>query len=415
MIPPPASPKVTVAMLGARRHYAVPRLLHEAGLLDRFFTDSYIGNKPLLRAVLRGLPGPLASANVQRWLGRDEPRLPAGKVTSFETLGLRYALARRRARSREDMQAVFADTGRRFNEAVIRHLPPNPDIVWGFNTASLELFAEAKRRGAVCVLEQTSLPRHLARGILADQVAVWGGWQQGIAVSSSDYVKSDNEEMEWNVADWIVAGSNFVRDGLITSGVSPKKVIVIPYGVDITTFTPKRSINAPRKRLRVLFVGEVGLNKGVPWLLRALRSLGPDLVQARLAGRVSLDHKKLEPYLDVAEFLGAVPRVKMPDLYRWADVFVLPSNAEGSAAASYEALLSGLPLVVTPNTGTIIRGGDAGFVVPPGDADAIANALLRYHDDPALLAEHRAGAIALRDFASTERYGRDLADMIRRI
>jgi hypothetical protein len=48
--------KVIVAMLGARRHYAVPRLLFEAGLLERFFTDSYSGNKPWQEVVLRNVP-----------------------------------------------------------------------------------------------------------------------------------------------------------------------------------------------------------------------------------------------------------------------------------------------------------------------------------------------------------------------
>ncbi len=90
-------PQVTVALLGARRHYAVPRLLHEAGFLDRFFTDSYIGNKPWLEAGLRAIPAGAKPRAVQRWLGRKDDVLPPEKVTSFERLGLWYGYARQRA------------------------------------------------------------------------------------------------------------------------------------------------------------------------------------------------------------------------------------------------------------------------------------------------------------------------------
>jgi len=90
----------------------------------------------------------------------------------------------------------------------------------------------------------------------------------------------------------------------------------------------------------------------------------------------------------------------------------LPSIVEGSATSSYEALLTGLPLIVTPNTGSIISGDDAGQIVPPGDSSAIAAALLRYHENPELLAQHKERALALRGKAATERYGRELAALV---
>jgi glycosyltransferase involved in cell wall biosynthesis len=105
----------------------------------------------------------------------------------------------------------------------------------------------------------------------------------------------------------------------------------------------------------------------------------------------------------------------MPELFRWAQVFALPSIVEGSAVSSYEALLSGLPLVVTPNAGTIICGDDAGQIVEPRDTVAIEQALRRYCEEPELLARHREGALSLRKMASTERYGRDLAEFTRQL
>lgn len=408
-------PGVTVAMLGARMHYAVPRLLHEAGLLERFYTDSYAGNKPLLRAGLRALPAGLSSAEVRRWLGREDRRLAPDKVISFEWLGLRYAFARRRSRNVMYQEALSVDTARRFNTAILQSLEQLHGVIWGFNSAALELFEAAKAAGATCVLEQTILPRRLESSLLAVEADKWPGWQPGFSVPANGGLLAEREEREWQLADWIVAGSDFVRDGLIACGVAPGKIRTIPYGVDVSRFPPPDVREHRRGPLQVLFVGEVGLRKGGPGLLEALRRLGPDKVQARFAGLVALDPEKLAPYRDVATFLGPVPRSDMAHAYRRADVYALPSIVEGSATSTYEALLSGLPLVVTPNTGAIICGGDAGQLVPAGDVDAIAEALERYCEDRALWARHREGAIVMREEASAERYGRDLTQFIRDI
>ena len=134
---------VTVAMLGARMHYAVPRLLHEAGLLERFFTDSYIGNKPLLRAGLRVLP---AWKWARRWLGREETTIQPARVSSFEWLGLRYAVGLRRSRSYAESETITVATAKRFNAAILRQAGRMQGIVWGFNGGALNFWSPPRRR-----------------------------------------------------------------------------------------------------------------------------------------------------------------------------------------------------------------------------------------------------------------------------
>src|SRR5918994_2027868 len=97
-----ADPRIAVAQLGARMHYAVPRIFHEAGLLERLYTDSYVGNKPWLQQVLGSMPAPLRSGVAGRLLGRTDDRIPPAKVTSFDTFGVRYASAQRRAKGTND-------------------------------------------------------------------------------------------------------------------------------------------------------------------------------------------------------------------------------------------------------------------------------------------------------------------------
>lgn len=406
--------KVAVAMLGARRHYAVPRLLHEAGLLDRFFTDSYIGNKPWLEAALRSVPRRLLRRGLQRWLGRKDAVLPPDKVSSFEALGLWYVWARARAHSHSEMQTAFREAARRFSAAVLRAGLGQAPVLWGFNGASLELFQSAKEQGRQCILEQTILPVELEFRLMREEVARWPGWQPGLDIPDFDRPIIERARQEWELADCIVAGSDFVRTGLEECGVPADRIRVVPYGVDAGRFSPAQTRERRgHEPLRVLFVGEVGLRKGVPDLLHALAKLGSERVQAKLTGRLALAHSQMAAFSDVATFLGPVPRVQMPDLYRWADVFVLPSIVEGSATASYEALLSGIPVIATPNAGSIVEDGLNGLIVPVRNADALAEAIGWYADDRDLLVRHQVACLGSRAYAGLSRYRADLVSVIR--
>ena len=398
-----ASSRVTVAMLGARRHYAVPRLLHEAGLLDRFFTDSYSGNKPWRRRAVAAAPAALRPASLERWLGRADASLPPERVVSFEGLGWWYAWARRRrARTAHEAQAVFEEFAACFNRRILAHPAfADAEIVWGFNGASLGFFNAARAQSRHRILEQTILPKRLEAQLLAEEAERWPGWDPCPAAGAASLTQSADplEEAEWVLADRIVAGSDFVRDGLIRLGVPPAKVRVVPYGVDARRFI--RAAEAPvpsspstgRGPLRVLFAGEVGLRKGVPDLLKALGRLSANSIAARLAGRIALADDKLRDLPASVQVLGPVPRSRMAELFRWADVFVLPSIVEGSATVTYEALMSGVPVVATPNAGAPVRDGIDGVIVPIRNPRALADALQSYLDEPDLLYAHQAAAV----------------------
>jgi glycosyltransferase involved in cell wall biosynthesis len=86
------------------------------------------------------------------------------------------------------------------------------------------------------------------------------------------------------------------------------------------------------------------------------------------------------------DLIGAVPRSEIEQHFAWADVFLLPSVCEGSATVTYEALHWGLPVICTSNTGSVVRDGQEGFIIPAGDAQAIADRIDQLRRDPELLA-----------------------------
>jgi hypothetical protein len=92
------------------------------------------------------------------------------------------------------------------------------------------------------------------------------------------------------------------------------------------------------------------------------------------------------------ELCGAVPRAEMAAHFAWADVFLLPSACEGSATVTYEALAAGLPVVATPNAGSVVEHRVSGFVVPLGAIQPIITALRALAGDTARLDAMSAAA-----------------------
>jgi glycosyltransferase involved in cell wall biosynthesis len=96
-----------------------------------------------------------------------------------------------------------------------------------------------------------------------------------------------------------------------------------------------------------------------------------------------------------------------------ADVFVLPSLAEGSAETTYEALACGVPVVTTLEAGSVVRDGVDGWIVPSRDPDALANAIAEIVGDRQKRERmSRAARERARDY-TWERYGERLLAALR--
>jgi glycosyltransferase involved in cell wall biosynthesis len=306
-------------------------------------------------------------------------------VTSFDLLGARYLYAQRGARTALQLACVYAKYGRAFNSRILRHGLGGADTIFGFDGGSLELFHWAKAQGLRCVLEQTIAPRRWQNALLAEESDRWPGWQPNLEQDGSDPLRI-REEAEWSFADVVLAPSQFVVEGIAACGGPSERCFIVPYDAGGFGVTGPRGRRRERTdRLRVLFVGEVGLRKGAPYALEALRRLGSTRVESRFAGRVEIAAEKIAKYKGVAEFLGHVPRSRVVSLYHWADILILPSLCEGSASVTYEALAAGLPVVCTPNTGSIVRDGIDGLIIPPRDVDSLTSAIDAFVREPGLV------------------------------
>jgi len=379
-------PQVHVAMLGARQHYALPKLLHRSGMLGCFYTDLYVNPASFLFRLLQRIPWKLRPRWMERLLGRSDSELPAWKVVSFDAFGLWYQWQVRQAPDLEALSRVYVRANQSFNRRVIRHGLNGADLIYGYDGAAQELFQYAKERAIPCILEQAIIPQDMVRSLLKEELERWPGWEPGLRVNDDEGVFEERQKEEWRLADLIVGASSFVIESLRQCHVPEAKQRLVPYGIPLERFSPRqRGTHQASGKLHILFAGGVSLRKGAQYLLEALRRLNSSKVEARFAGTLALDPARLKPYQGVATFLGAVPRNKMMELYDWADLFVLPSICEGSAVVTYEALASGIPVIATPNTGAWVRDGVDGVIVPIRDVNALAATIERFCKDQEFL------------------------------
>ena len=168
-------------------------------------------------------------------------------------------------------------------------------------------------------------------------------------------------------------------------------------GVDVTRFaqSSKPMQNVYSAKLNIIFVGRLLREKGVSEFVeaaRSVRSLHPE-AQFHIAGEPDAGNPSTISPIQIhrwtdegcVQFLGQCSN--MPDLLRVSDICVLPSYyGEGVPRSLVEAAATGLPIVTTdmPGCREICREGENGILVPPRDAGALAAAIIRLIENPAM-------------------------------
>ena len=398
-----------VAQLGGRMHYAVPRIMQQAGILQCLYTDINASNG--WASFLRGLPLILQPVALRKMLGRIPVGVSDSRVSSFDLLGVAYALRLRLARSNADQTRTHLWANELFGKKIIAKGIGDASAIYTFNGAGLPLMRHAKNLGIHTVMEQTIAPLRFENLILSKEQARFPEWED--APGHNPYLEelSQREESEWLLADTILCGSTFVVDGIRASNGPVDRCQVVPYGVDVSpyhTVKRRRRLEGP---LRVLTVGTVGLRKGAPHVLAAAKAMGKRAI-FRMVGPVAVKQKALTQLRAHIEVVRPVPRIEVISHYAWADVFLLPSLCEGSATVTYEALASGLPVICTPNTGSVVRDGSDGFIVAPHDPDQIIEKLELLTSDNDLLAYMSRNAQRSIDAISEESYATRLLEAL---
>lgn len=275
-------------------------------------------------------------------------------------------------------------------QAACRHVH-DADCIVGYEGFALPAFATARSIGGCAAVLNYPVAHHRQRRRVRleenerepDFAITWpdfDDWPDG---------HEARLDAEIDLADAVLVGSSYVTDSFVAEGIAREKMRVVPYGVDLQTFTPATPGSRPRAGgFRVIYAGQLTQRKGIAYLLRGYRQFARHDSQLTLVGSIVGSDAPLRPFADLFEHVPHQTRPALAERYRASDVFVLPTLIEGMPLVVLEAMACGLPVIVTANgPGDIVRDGVEGYVVPERDPEAISDRLERLYRDPALRAE----------------------------
>lgn len=205
--------------------------------------------------------------------------------------------------------------------------------------------------------------------------------------------------------------SQSTAEDLMLRGIHPKRVTVIPPGVSAEYYTPDPAARAQRPTFA--YLGRLKRYKGVHHVIRAFAAMGHPDAELEIAG--AGDYRPaLEALVDSlalrqrVRFLGFVSEAEKLALYRRAWGVALASPKEGWGLTNVEAEACGTPVVASNSPGIreSVRHGETGFLVPHGDVQAMAEAMRRLADSPALVAEMGGKARAFAESFTWDRCAR---------
>ncbi|GMN02433.1 glycosyltransferase family 4 protein [Erythrobacter sp. MTPC3] len=369
--------RAIVVQTGARHNYAVPAALEAAGRLEALYTD-LAGTNGLGRvaASLKWLPLP---ANLKKPLGRLAGRLPppavAARTHTFDAVAARYEIATRQApdmrgriKARQAFNAAWSEAmlARGFGEATHIYTMMSGQILEG------ERFLQKAREAGLEVVVDVTIALS-AEHVITEQYATNPGWGDAPDTYLGAMGRPNPAYPKMlEIGSRFLCASQYVADDLIENwGADPAKVRVEPYSVHPSWLELE---NRPQIG-RILFPGSANLRKGIHHFARTAQLLGGGSdYEFRAVGDVATETRS-NPEAAMIDFRGRIARPEMVQEYQAADIVVLPTLAEGSAGVTYEAMASGIPVITTRESGSLIKHGENGLIVPGADPQALAQAI----------------------------------------
>lgn len=363
--------------LGAREHYAVPRALLVSGLLRDFITDLWIRPGTLLHSWKKGLTG------------RFHPDLTGARVSAPNASALTFEL--KASLSRENGWNKISRRNQWFQKHAVNQLARTSTngnhTLFAYSYAAEEIFKFAKNRGWRTVLGQIDpgpAEERIVANLAQSSAIKHKHWEPAPAA----YWKSWRHECA--LADQIVVNSNWSKNALIDEGIPAEKIRVLPVAYEASTEVGSLQRLYPRafsaeRPLRVLFLGQINLRKGVGQLLEAVELLSGENVEFWFVGPTQVhvpQSLRLHPQV---RWFGVAPRVDVASYYRDADVFILPTLSDGFGLTQLEAQSWKLPVMASRFCGEVVRNGFNGVILDEVSGRAIADALLRLLREPEML------------------------------
>lgn len=332
---------------------------------------------------------------------RIEPRL----IRSFPWLLMPYLALARWPKIPQAVLTELAWLQNEFLDAYAARTLPECDLVIALSSSGLRAGGKIKSRGGAYICDRGSTHILWQHRVITEEYE-----RLGMTARGADRRVIDKEQAEYDLADAITLPSRFAIRSFTEMGVDPAKLRLVPYGVNLATF----SRSTPRAaNFRVLFVGQLSVRKGLHYLLEAFRRANLAGAELVLVGGRTPDTDVILSRHSFANLTvtGALSREDVVREMSLASVMVLPSIEEGMALVQAQALACGCPVIATTHTGAedIFEDGREGFIIAPRDIDSLIETLSCLYKDRGLIESMgKAGVERVKTMGGWDSYGRTM-------
>jgi glycosyltransferase involved in cell wall biosynthesis len=378
--------KWVCCQIGAREHYAIPRALFRQGALDHLLTDAWAPPGSSLAALPLGLGQ------------RFHPDLTEARVRAWNAGLLAFEMTARLKRL--SGWPLIVARNHWFQQKVVGYLSGcqsrtdnREPTLFSYSYTALAPFRFAKSHSWCTVLGQID-PGPFEEEIVAAEAEREASLAPDWRRAPAEYWKSWREECD--VADRIIVNSQWSFDALVQLGIPKAKLLIIPLAFEnkVPSILPKaypRAFTATRP-LRVLFLGQISLRKGIARLLDVARSFQLLPIEFLMAGPIQITIPEDLRSNRKIRWVGPVTRSNFRNYYDQADVFILPTLSDGFALTQLEALAHRLPVIASRQCGDVITDHVNGLLLEEPTAAAIEEALRFCLHNPAGLAQFSENA-----------------------
>ena len=289
------------------------------------------------------------------------------------------------------------------------------DWVYGYEDAAFHTFKEAVRIGLRRAYDLPIAYWETSRRLISEErerLPEWAGTMPGARDSQA---KLDRKTAELEMADIVVCPSQFVHDSLPPWCRERKRCVIAEFGSPAPVSEPDEVQRKKEGPLRVLFAGSMSQRKGLADLFSAMKRVNRKDVELVVFGSpiAPMEFYRRQHSGFIHE--GPRPNHEVLRLMKSCDVLVLPSIVEGRALVQQEALMCGLPLIITPNTGgsDLIEEGKTGFLVPIRSPELLAEKIEWFADHRPQIEEMRPHARAMAARLTWEGYAAKITRELR--
>jgi glycosyltransferase involved in cell wall biosynthesis len=384
----------------------------EAGMLAWYATSVFYDPTRWPYKLERWAPSRVGARLNREFRRRGHPALDLSRVRHLGAWEWTETLLRRFGRER---LAVLCDyKGKQsFSKEVIRLVEREPvDLLWGYDTCSLEVFQWARKRCIPCVLDQTiGHPAIQNQVMLEEQDRHPEFFLSSYRPFNRQWIDRQDEEIAQ--ASLVLVGAETCGRTLINQGCPREKIRTVPYGYDeslLPTQAAERPVRAGAP-VEFLFVGEVGPRKGIAYLLQAFADVPADRARLTLVGRLAIPTATFHRFAARVRHVPNVPRSEVARYFMAADCFIFPSLFEGSAFVLYEACGAGLGIIQSERSGNGARPGQNGVVLSKVTVPALTHAVEQVVANRALLRQWQEASWVSRAENAWGRYRRQTVEL----